>query len=212
MGLFQQPAETLDREQVLFRLFGKYCPEGTILFAESMTGEELYVVQSGTVRLRRSGAPAGSGEVRGPGDILGEEAFFGRAPRRRRAEIIKDSRLLLVNDRTLDAVVRHGPEIAVIVTERLLNLAQDAQRGLEAWVLAHRLARAEPHLRGAGAGPLRPESLAESSGLSTPDAGSVLHELASRGALASAADGYRVADPAAFDRVVREIAAAGTEP
>ncbi len=195
----------MDREQVLFRLFGKFCAEGTILFAENAPGEELYFVQSGAVRLRR----AGSEELRGPGEILGEEAFFARAPRRWRAEVVKDSRLLLLNDRTLDGVVRHGPEVAAAIAERLLGLADAARGALEGWALCHRLRRLEPHLREAPL--LRAEALAESSGLSLPDVRAALRALEGRGALAPAGEGYRLVDPAAIERVAAE-AAAGKAP
>jgi CRP-like cAMP-binding protein len=181
----------MEREQALFRLFGKFCPEGTILFAENAPGEELYVVQSGAVRLRRPGAE----EVRGPGELLGEEAFFGRAPRRWRAEVVQDSRLLLLNDRTLDGVVRHGPEVAAGLCLGLLALADGARDELDSWVLTHRFRRLEPHLRDAGAAGLRVEALAEAAGLSLPATRSALEALEGRGVVARAGEGYRLGDP-----------------
>ena len=194
----------MDREQVLFRLFGKYCREGTILYAEGSPGEELFVVQSGAVRV---GSPGG-GEapvVRGPGGILGEECFFGRAARAARAEVVKDSRLLQVSDRTLDAVARQGPEVARTVTEGLLELAGAEARRLEGAVLSRLALRAEPHLRAAA--PLPPEELAELSGLSVRDCRAVLEALAERGGLARAAAGYLVTDAGALERAVLAMAA-----
>jgi CRP-like cAMP-binding protein len=111
----------VDRDQVLFRLFGKYCAEGTILSTEGAPGEEVYVIQSGAVRLGAGRTPEAT-TVLGPGELLGEEAFFGRAPRAARAEAVQDTRLIQVNDRTLDAVVRHSPRTARRIIERLLIL------------------------------------------------------------------------------------------
>jgi CRP-like cAMP-binding protein len=195
----------VDREQVLFRLFGKYCREGTILYAEGAPGEELFVVQSGAVRV----GAAGGGEapkVLGPGGILGEECFFGRAPRAARAEVVKDSRLLQVSDRTLDAVARQGPEVARTVTEGLLELAGAEARRLEAAVLSRLALRAEPHLRTVA--PLSPEELAELSGLSVRDCRAVLEALAERSGLSRAAAGYLVTDVGALERSVLAMAAA----
>ena len=198
----------MDRGQVLFRLFGKYCPAGTILYTEGSPGDELFFVQSGAVRVEPGGGRAAHPEERGPGRILGEEAFFGRVPRAGRAEVVTDSRLLLVSDRTLDAVARHGPEVLRTVAERLLELAGEGAQRLDAWALARLALRAEPHLRTAG--PLSPAELAELAGLSARDAQAVLEALAERGALARADGGYLVTDAAALERTVLAMAAAAT--
>lgn len=192
----------MDREQVLFRLFGKYCPAGTILYTEGVPGEELYLVQSGAVRV---GPAGGAAEERGPGRILGEEGFFGRSPRAARAEVVRDSRLLLVSDRTLDAVARQGPEIACAVAERLLEQTGQQARRLDAWVLARLAMRAEPHLRTTS--PLPPDELAELSGLPVRDARAVLEALAERGVLARAGDGYVVTEAGALEQAVLALAA-----
>ncbi|HEY5997738.1 MAG TPA: cyclic nucleotide-binding domain-containing protein [bacterium] len=195
----------MDREQVLFRLFGKYCAAGTILYTEGSPGEELFVIQSGAVRV---GAAGGGSEVLGAGRVLGEEAFFGRVSRTGRAEVVKDSRLLLVSDRTLDAVARHGPEVTRVVAEQLLEIAGDAARRLDAWVLARQALRAEPHLLSARE--LSPTGLAELSGLAPGDARAVLEALAERGAIARApqGDAYRVEDAAVLEQALLEMSAA----
>ena len=110
----------MDRDQVLFRLFGKYCPEGTILFAEGAPGDAAFVIQSGAVRLGRTRHGGPAGEDLGPGELLGEECFLAGAPRRRRAETVRDSRLLRVNERTVDAFVRQSPESARNLLERFM--------------------------------------------------------------------------------------------
>jgi len=121
----------VDREQVLFRLFGKYCPEGTILYTEGSPGQELYVVQSGAVRLGAARPEGRSSSLLGPGDILGEGSFFGPAARPDRAEVVRDARLIQVNDRNLGAVVRHSPQTAHMIFERLLALTRNARNDLE---------------------------------------------------------------------------------
>ena len=193
----------MDREQVLFRLFGKFCPAGTILYTEGAPGEELYFVQSGAVRV---GPAGGAGEERGPGRILGEEAFFGRSPRAGRAEVVRDSRLLLVSDRTLDAVARQGPEVARTVAEGLLELAGDAAQRLDAWMLGRLALRAEPHLHAAR--PLSAEDLAELTGLAARDARTVLEALAERGGVVREPGGYRAAEAAALEQAVLALSGA----
>jgi CRP-like cAMP-binding protein len=196
----------VDREQVLFRLFGKYCPEGTTLYTEGSPGEELYVIQSGSVRLARAGHPA---EPLGPGDLLGEEAFFGRAQRTAGAEIVADTRLIGVNAGTLDAVVRQDPETARRIAERLLALAQDARSELSSWTIGHILRRIAPHLTAAAPGGIAAADLAERSDLAEPDARLVLEELERRGCLVREGSGYRAPDAALLRRVVDGFADPG---
>lgn len=129
----------MEREQVLLRLFGKHCPAGQELYAAGSPGEDLFVVVGGCVRLSRAGEACG--EERGPGEILGEEAFFGRAPRAGTAVAVADAQLLRLSGRTLDAVVRHGPEVARAVFERLLELGGRSARELDALVSSRRAGR-----------------------------------------------------------------------
>jgi len=192
----------VDNEQVLFRLFGKYCPEGTILYTEGSPGQELYFVQSGTVRLgaaKKEGRPA---ELLGPGGLLGEGAFFGRAARSGRAEIVKDARLIQVNDHTLGAVVRHGPRTAHMIFEQLLALTRSARGELDLWFLERLLRRLAPSLTAAARDGIAPADLAESSGLAESDVLSVLEELRRRGCLILEGSQYRVPDAALLQREI----------
>lgn len=199
----------MDRDQVLFRLFGKYCAEGTILYAEGAPGEEAFLIQSGAVRLGRPRPGAPAGEALGPGELLGEECFLSRAPRRNHAETVRDSRLVRVSDRTVDALARQSPDAARTLLERFAALADRTRRELEAWTLSHLLRRAAPHLREAAAGVIRAADLAERSGIEELEASLLLDRLERSGSLAEDREGYRVRDPAAFERDLRDLASDG---
>lgn len=187
---------------MLFRLFGKYCPEGTILFTEGAPGEELYVIQGGAVRLGDARGPGVATTLLGPGDLLGEEAFFGRAPRAARAEAVQDTRLIQVSDRTLEAVVRHGPQTGRQIIDGLLVLAERARGELAAWTGQQLLPRVAPHLLGSAGGAVRPADLAERAGTSETNALLVLEEVARRGLLERAGTEYRVCDAPGLQRFV----------
>lgn len=201
----------MDRDQVLFRLFGKFCPEGTILYTEGSEGEELYLIQSGAVRLSSAHADAAP-SLLGPGDLLGEEAFFGHSTRTARAEIVKDCRLLQVSDRTLGALVRHGPDTARHLLDRLLALACRARGDLEAWGIGHLLPRLVPDLLEAAHGPFAAADLAERSGLSESDARLVLEDLRRSGCLVREGSRYRAPDHGKLQRAIDGLSAAGGPP
>jgi len=198
----------VDREQVLFRLFGKYCPEGTILYTEGSPGEELYVIQSGAVKLGAARAAEGRTGLLGPGDLLGEGAFFARAPRPTRAEVVRDARLIQVNDRTLAAVVRHGPDTALTIFEKLLALSGRARGELSRWTIGQLVPRLAPSLAEAAGAGVEAAALAERSGLTESDVSLVLEELQRRGCLVREGTSYRAPDPALLQRELFGAAAA----
>ena len=199
----------MDREQVLFRLFGKYCPEGTILYTEGSPGRELYVIQSGAVRLgvaRPGGRPAA---LLGPGDLLGEESFFVPAARSNRAEVVRDARLIQVDDRTLGAVVRHDPGTARLILGRLLALAGEAGVELGLWTVGRLLRRMAPHLTQAAGGGMVPAELAERAGLTESEVLPVLEKLLQRGCLVREGAKYRAPDAALLQREIDGVEPAG---
>lgn len=198
----------MDRDQVLFRLFGKFCPEGTILYTEGSPGEEVYVVQSGAVRLGPAHQVTPGGEVAGPGAVLGEEAFFARTLRRQRAEVSEDCRLIQLNNQTLDAVVRHSPETALLLVERLIGQTGPVLRSLESRALAHLARRAEPFLQEATTHPIGAQDLAEQAGFGEPEARRLLGELVRRGCLQPDGQKFRASDGALLQRAVHGLALA----
>jgi len=192
---------------VLFRLFGKYCPEGTILYTEGSPGQELYVIQSGAVRLGAPRPEGGRVGLLGPGDLLGEGSFFAQTPRSTRAEVVQDARLIQVNDRTIDAVVRHGPQTARMIFEQLLALTQSARNELALWTIEQLLHRISPNLTEAAGGGIVPADLAEHTGLVESDVLLVLEELRQRGCLVREGPRYRAPDAALLQREIDSISA-----
>ena len=199
----------MDREQVLFRLFGKYCPEGTILSTEGSPGQELYFIQSGAVRLGAARPEGGSAALLGPGDLLGEGSFFGQAARSDRAEVVRDARLIQVNDRTIGAVVRHGPRTAHMIFEQLLTLTRSARSELDLRTIERLLRRVAPNLTEAARGGIVPADLAERSGLAESDVLLVLEELRKRGGLVREGPNYCAPDAALLQREIDGFTPAG---
>jgi CRP-like cAMP-binding protein len=199
----------VDNDQVLFRLFGKYCPEGTILYTEGSPGQELYVIQSGAVRLGAAGPGGRPAALLGPGDLLGEESFFVRAARANRAEVVQDARLIQVDNRTLGAVVRHGPRIARVIFEQLLARAKSAGSELDLRSVGRLLRRMAPELtQTAGAG-IDVADLAERAGLPESDVLLVLERLLQQGCLVREGPRYRAPDAVLLQREIERFPAAG---
>lgn len=197
----------MDREQVLFRLFGKFFPEGTILYTEGSPGDEIFIVQSGAVRLgpARTGAPGG--EVAGPGKILGEEAFFTHAQRRQSAVVSEESRLLQLNNKSLEALVRHSPETALLLVERFIGMAGPALQALESLSVGHLARRAEQFLLAAATRPVGAQDLAEQTGFGEAEARRLLAELERLGVLERVGESFRTPDRDLLQRTLHALAA-----
>jgi signal-transduction protein with cAMP-binding, CBS, and nucleotidyltransferase domain len=188
-GMSEQGPE---RERALFKMFGRYCPRGTILFNEHDPGEEMYVVQSGSLRVS-----SGSGEdaVLSAGDILGEESLMERAPRRVRAEAVEDSRLLVVDSRNIESVVRNGPLLTAAVMERLMGQIDDSWRKMHSWKSGYILGKIEALFRDAEGGrDLSATEVSDRTHIDDADVSRTLAWLAEKGALAKEGDCYRLLD------------------
>ncbi len=93
---------------------------GTVLFEEGDPGENMYVVQSGRVRLTRRlrGEPQLLA-VLPAGEFFGEMAIVNNRPRSATAEVIEDAQLLVLDAHMFEALVRGNAEIALRLIKRL---------------------------------------------------------------------------------------------
>jgi pSer/pThr/pTyr-binding forkhead associated (FHA) protein len=110
---------------------------GEPLFQEGDLGSEMYVVQSGEVRLfrMRSGQKQELA-VMEKGDFFGELAVLEGLPRTSAAEAIGDIELIEINSATFDRMIRANIEIAVRMLRKLSNRLQEATRKLESFTQA----------------------------------------------------------------------------
>jgi len=196
----------LERRETLFRMFGKFFPEGTILFNENDPGEEMFFLQEGAVRLRFGGEGAGSECVLGPGDILGEEALLRRSPRTYMAEVTADSRMLVIESTSLEKVVRNGPELSAAIMAELMKKLDGAWEGLRRWQLSFFLGKIEAYCRGLEQNALLPVTeVSENTEIEEEGVRRVMERLAEEGAVTREGSDYRVADREVLARLAREL-------
>ena len=105
----------------LFLRFGREFRAGDVLFREGEKGEEMYVVQSGLVQVLKK---VGNEEERplatlGRGEFLGEMAILNNKPRTATAVVLEDARCLVIDGRTLEAMISKSPEIAMRLIKKL---------------------------------------------------------------------------------------------
>jgi CRP/FNR family cyclic AMP-dependent transcriptional regulator len=116
--------------------FARDYPAGEVLFREGDPGDFMYVIQSGEVEIRRS-----IGEVERvlailpAGEFFGEMALINQRPRSATAVVRRESRLLVIEGRTFEAMIRGKTEIAVRMIKTLAGRLERANQQIEILLL-----------------------------------------------------------------------------
>lgn len=131
-----------DAAQQMFSKFGKRIPSGTVLFREGDTGEEMYILQSGKVKISK--------KIRGvektlatldKGEFFGEMAILNDKPRSASAETIEDSDMLVIDRKTFETLLRSNVEIAIRFIKRLADRLRETNEQMEALMIRDNTSR-----------------------------------------------------------------------
>lgn len=115
-----------------FKEFTVKRKKGETIYVEGDLGTEMYVVQSGAVRIFRAvGGVKQELAIMEKGDFFGEIAVLEGLPRTASAEALDACELIEINSATFDKMIRGNIEIAVRMLRKLSNRLQEATRKLE---------------------------------------------------------------------------------
>src|SRR5574342_1343961 len=119
-------------EDQLFQRFGREFPRGTVLFREGDPGREMFVIQAGRVDIsKRVGGSEKILSTLGQGEFFGEMSILNNAPRSATATCADDSKLLVIDPKTFEAMVRGNAEIALRMIKKLAARLQEADHQIE---------------------------------------------------------------------------------
>jgi len=119
-------------DDVLFQRLGRVFPPGTVLFNDGEVGREMYIIQTGSVEISK--------EIRGvkkvlatlgDGEFFGEMSILNNEPRSATAEIVQESKVLVVDPKTFEAMIKGNAEIAVRMIMKLAQRLRDADAQIE---------------------------------------------------------------------------------
>jgi CRP/FNR family cyclic AMP-dependent transcriptional regulator len=106
----------------LFSRFGREFHAGDVLFHEGELGEEMYVIQSGSVEItKRTGDVDVPIATLGRGEFLGEMAILNDKPRTATARAQDEVRCLVLDARTLETMIKNNSEIALRLIKKLAS-------------------------------------------------------------------------------------------
>jgi CRP/FNR family cyclic AMP-dependent transcriptional regulator len=119
-------------EDQLFQRFGREFPKGTVLFREGEPGKEMYVVQAGRIDISKHvGGVENLLSTLGQGEFFGEMSILNNAPRSATATCAEDSKLLVIDPKTFEAMIRGNAEIALRMIKKLADRLQEADHQIE---------------------------------------------------------------------------------
>lgn len=119
--------------------FSREVPAGAVLFREGESGDEMYVIQAGHLRITKRVA---NGErvlaTLGPGEFLGEMAILNAKPRTATATVTDEgpARLLVIDARRFEHMVANNREITVRLIKKLAARLDSADALIE--ILMHK--------------------------------------------------------------------------
>lgn len=112
-------------------LIRKY-PDRSILFCENEPGDDVYIVQSGKVKITKVlGEQEVLLAVLNPGDIVGEMALIENKPRSANAVAFGDVRVMAINRKNFELMVQNRPEITLKIIQLLSERIWVGYRQLE---------------------------------------------------------------------------------
>jgi CRP/FNR family transcriptional regulator, cyclic AMP receptor protein len=191
-------------DSLLDRFARDYEP-GAVLFREGEPGDFMYVIQSGEVEIRRTiGEVERVLAVLPAGEFFGEMALINQRPRSATAVVRRPSRLLVIEARTFEAMIRGKTEIAVRMIRTLAGRLERANQQIEILLLPsanHRVVQclrrlAEEQLEAAGQGgveaaiyiPVQLEDISTRVALAPHEVAEIMERLASASLVMSAED------------------------
>ncbi len=175
--------------------FARDFAAGTVLFEEGQPGDHMYVVTSGQVEIRRKvGETERLLAVLMPGDFFGEMAILTGRPRSATAVVRSPARLIVIEGKTFEAMLRARPEIALRIIKSLATRLESANQHVELLLLPtpnHRVVQCLRHMAeeqmqlggvqlGPGTAilvPKRPEDIAARVGLPVHEVIDVIDQL-----------------------------------
>jgi CRP-like cAMP-binding protein len=115
-----------------FARFLTHFEQGHVLFEEGHDGEEMYIIQSGKVAIKKKVKEGDATlAVLEKGDFFGEMAVLERLPRSATAEVIEAGDLIVIAGDTFGDMIKANPEIAVRMLRKYSIRLRETNKQIE---------------------------------------------------------------------------------
>lgn len=134
-------------EETLFQRFGKEYPKSTVLFREGEPGKEMFVLQVGKVAISKKVRDLEKVlAILGPGEFFGEMAIISNKPRNATATVAEDAKVLVIDPKTFEGMIRGNAEIAIRMIKKLADRLSEADAQIENLLLTDPGSRVVHHM------------------------------------------------------------------
>jgi HEAT repeat protein len=119
-----------DLQRIAALISEHHADAGEVIFEQGETGEEMYVIVHGTVRVMISndGSPEKEVARRGPGDVVGEMSIISGEPRIASLVAAEETHLLCLDKKSFEGVLRERPEVGLAVMRVLCARLKEATK------------------------------------------------------------------------------------
>jgi CRP/FNR family transcriptional regulator len=115
-----------------YNKYGRLFRKGEVIFREGDTGEKMYIIQSGKIRIsKRTRDRETTLAVLSDGDFFGEMAIIDKEPRSATATAVEDSRVIILDDEVFETQIRANPKIVMQILRKMSSRLRDADRQIK---------------------------------------------------------------------------------
>src|SRR5450432_1798383 len=137
-------------EDQLFERFGRSFPAGHRLFREGEHGNEMFVIQTGRVRISKVVRDTEKTlAILDAGEFFGEMSILNDKPRSANATVEDEAKLLVIDPKTFEAMIRGNAEIAIRMIKKLAARLQETDTQIENLLLKDHNSRVVHYLSSA---------------------------------------------------------------
>jgi len=138
-ALLMQVSKILKTEERLFRKFGRKYEQGEYLFKEGDTGQDMFYILDGEVRVeKKAGQVTKTLAEIGAGAYLGEMAALIDVPRSASAYTLKKSYVAVIGGDIFRDLLRESEAVSLFMLQefsrRIMHTNDDLERVTQAWI------------------------------------------------------------------------------
>lgn len=128
----------------IFARYGKTYPAGGVIFKEGDIGEEMFIIQSGQIKItKRTAEEEKTLVILSEGDFFGEMAVIDREPRSASAVAISETKCIVLNQEVFESTMQNNIHIVKKILRNMSARLRDANKQIENLLLKdhnHRIA------------------------------------------------------------------------
>lgn len=116
----------------IFERYGKTYSAGSTIFKEGDLGEELFIIQSGQVKIsKKTAEDEKTLVILSEGDFFGEMAVIDREPRSASAIAIADTKCIVLNQEVFESTMQSNIHIVKKILRNMSARLRDANKQIE---------------------------------------------------------------------------------